>query len=224
MLKKGSDLLKVQFGCGLSNPKGWKNYDSTPTLFIRKIPFSIKFAYIFDRVLQKRNPKLSAILRNIISNKALYGDITKNFPEAANSVDFLYASHVLEHLPLKDFRTAISECHKILKRGGVFRLVIPNLSYFVDEYINSVSPTKSIDFCLDTNLGKISFENILSRLRGDGHHMMFDYITLENELNKIGFKSIRRARFNDSNYDLYKEVENEKRWMYPENIGLECVK
>ncbi|KGG14951.1 MULTISPECIES: class I SAM-dependent methyltransferase [unclassified Prochlorococcus] len=218
------DSLKVQYGCGLSNPIGWKNYDSTPTLFIQKIPLSKLFSKIIYKILKKTNPRISANLRNIISNKAIYGDITKRLPERSSSVDFLYASHVLEHLPLKEFTFAIKESYRILKKGGIFRLVVPNLRYFIEEYLDSDSKSKSIDFCLNSNLGKESFENIFSRMRGDGHHLMYDYQTLENELSKVKFSSIRRARFDDSEYSEFKEVEDKNRWEYPENIGFECIK
>ena len=63
----------------------------------------------------------------------------------------------------------------------------------------------------------------------DKHHIMYDYITLENELNKLKFKSVRRARFNDSEYAKYfngveGEANAESRWSYPMNIGFECIK
>jgi SAM-dependent methyltransferase len=152
-------MLKVQFGCGLSNPVGWLNYDSTPSLFVRKIPLSVQTAKVANKVLGKRLPRLSGNLNNVIHNNAIYGDVVKGLPCRDNSVDLLYASHVLEHLPLKEFRVALKECRRILKNGGVFRAVVPNLKYCIDQYIASSSPTKSIDFCLSTGMGTESFRS-----------------------------------------------------------------
>ncbi|MEB3325838.1 MAG: class I SAM-dependent methyltransferase, partial [Cyanobacteriota bacterium] len=106
-------MLKVQFGCGLSNPSGWKNYDSTPTLLIKKFPASVQLAKVASRLVGDRLPRISQNLNNVISNQALYGDIVKGLPYKNGEVDLLYASLVLEHLPLKEFRIALQECRRI---------------------------------------------------------------------------------------------------------------
>ena len=53
---------------------------------------------------------------------------------------------------------------------------------------------------------------------------MFDYETLENELKKFNFLEIRKAKYQDSQHQVFCEVENYERWIYPENIGFECIK
>ena len=217
--------VKVQYGCGLSNPSGWKNFDSTPTLFIRKIPLSVFIAKFFYKLLKNSKPNFSLTLNNIIFNKAIYGDITKKLPIQSETVDYLYASHVLEHLPFKEFRKALKESYRVLKKGGVFRVVVPNFYFFIQEYLDSTSKTKSIDFCLNTLLGAEYFENIFNRMRGGSkHNIMFDYETLENELKNFKFSLIRKAKYNDSEFEVYKEIEDKDRWIYPENIGFECIK
>jgi ubiquinone/menaquinone biosynthesis C-methylase UbiE len=49
-----------------------------------------------------------------------YGDIVKGLPVADNSFRCVYASHVLEHLALHDFRKALRNTFNILEPGGVF--------------------------------------------------------------------------------------------------------
>jgi predicted SAM-dependent methyltransferase len=217
-------MLKVQFGCGLSNPSGWKNYDSTPTLLIKKIPTSVQLAKVAHRVVGKRLPRISQNLNNVIANKALYGDIVKGLPYQDGTVDLLYASLVLEHLPLKEFRIALQECRRLLKPGGTFRAVVPNLRFFIDEYLASSSRTKSIDFCLNTCMGTESHPNPLTRLRSaDTHHIMYDTETMLNELKDAGFSSVREAFYGDSAEKEFAEVETEVSWQYPLNIGFECI-
>ena len=216
-------MSKVQFGCGLSNPVGWLNYDSTPSLFVRSIPLSAQAAKVASKVLGNRSPSLSLILNNVAHNNAVYGDVVKGLPCSGGSVDLLYASHVLEHLPLKEFRVALRECRRILKNGGVFRLVVPNLEYFVQQYLSSCSSTKSIDFCLATGMGSECFSNPLSRIRGDSHHIMFDVATMMSELRKAGFTNVRQAYHGDSEFEEFLEVEDKARWDFPVNIGFECI-
>lgn len=216
-------MFKVQFGCGLSNPEGWLNYDSTPSLIVRKIFFSSLAAKGIFYIIGDRWPRLSCILNNVAFNKAIYGDIVKGLPLNANSVDFLYASHVLEHLPLNEFRIALKECRRIIKPGGVFRAVVPNLRYYIDQYLHSHSNTKSIDFSLASGMGTESFANPLSRMRGDSHHIMYDLETIVNEFEAAGFLHVRQAFFGDSHFIEFSEVEQEERWNFPINIGLECI-
>lgn len=217
-------MIKVQFGCGLSNPAGWRNFDSTPTLFARKIPFAATIAGGFLKIVGNKKKRFSLILRNIIHSKAEYGDIVKGLPLQSASVDVLYGSHVLEHLPVKEFRIALKECKRILRDEGILRVVVPNLRFFVDEYLESSSPTKSIDFSLDTGMGSESFANPLSRMRGDSHHVMYDAETMLNELRSAGFPKVRQAYFGDSECAEFSEVEDQGRWTYPLCIGFECSK
>ena len=47
-------------------------------------------------------------------------------PETDNSVALIYCSHTLEHLDKESSIRFINECHRILKKGGVLRVALPN--------------------------------------------------------------------------------------------------
>ena len=49
-----------------------------------------------------------------------------HLPFADNSVTLIYCSHTLEHLEESKAAHFIKECHRILKKGGVARLVVPS--------------------------------------------------------------------------------------------------
>lgn len=50
------------------------------------------------------------------------------WPWADESVDGIYASHILEHMPYEMEIKFILECHRILKKGGFLRLLLPHSS------------------------------------------------------------------------------------------------
>src|SRR5436190_6115031 len=112
--------LYVQYGCGLSAPAGWKNFDVSPTLRLQKIPFLGK--------LLKRNSK------TVFPENVQYGDIIKQLPVAENSCDGVYCSHTLEHLSLNDCRISLRNTYKILKPKGIFRCVVPDLEMAARAY------------------------------------------------------------------------------------------
>ncbi|MFH0832258.1 MAG: class I SAM-dependent methyltransferase [Candidatus Aenigmatarchaeota archaeon] len=53
-------------------------------------------------------------------------DITKGFPYKSNYFDILFARDVIEHIA--DVNFFLSECHRILKKGGYFVFTTPNVA------------------------------------------------------------------------------------------------
>lgn len=47
-------------------------------------------------------------------------------PEASESVSLIYCSHTLEHLEIEGARMFLKECLRILRKGGVMRVALPN--------------------------------------------------------------------------------------------------
>ena len=62
-------------------------------------------------------------------------DINENLPFQDNSVDFLYNSHVLEHLDRKQALNFTKECFRVLKTTGILRVVIPDLETIAKLYL-----------------------------------------------------------------------------------------
>lgn len=54
-------------------------------------------------------------------------DIRFRLPWADNTVDFILAEHVCEHIPTNEFFSFLKEAKRILKPGGTLRLCIPVL-------------------------------------------------------------------------------------------------
>lgn len=62
-------------------------------------------------------------------------DIRKSLPFETGQVDACYASHVLEHLPRSSAKDLLRECHRILRQGGIIRLVVPDLENIASAYL-----------------------------------------------------------------------------------------
>ncbi len=206
----------VQYGCGLSAPKEWTNFDVSPTLKIQKTPFI--------GALLKRKLKVS------FPSNVLYGDIIKGLPIEADSCDGLYCSHTLEHLSLNDFRKALTNSYSLLKKGGIFRCIVPDIEYLARHYItelDSGNKIASLSFIEGTLMGikerPRRLKNFISSFFGNSHHLwMWDKQSLSEELKKVGFKEIRVCNFNDSKDEMFKFVEDKGR--FENAVALECVK
>jgi hypothetical protein len=205
-------LRGVHYGCGWSAPLQWKNFDASPTLRFERLPMVGSF-YTKNK---KRFPK------NIE-----YGDIVKGLPVSPDSVHVVYCSHILEHLALSDFRTAIQNTFDMLQPEGTFRFVLPDLEHMMDQYRRDGSPDAAINFMQNTILGietrPRGLRAFLTSWLGNFRHLwMWDYKAIARELQQVGFVDIRRASYGDSAEPLFDEVEDEGRWTGC--LGVECKK
>lgn len=213
-MQKKAHYRYMQFGCGhTSNPEGWINFDASPTLFLQRIPL---LGSLTRRFIRPRFPD------NII-----FGDILYDLPIEKGSCKGIYCSHVLEHLSLEDFRVAIKNTYLYLAPNGIFRLVMPDFDYIVQQYIKSKNPSASIDFMKESYLGVIKRERALLKfLRnyiGNSNHLwLWDFKSTKSELEKVGFKEIRNAQLGDSRNPKFNEIEDESRWK--NCLGIECQK
>ena len=65
-------------------------------------------------------------------------DLRRGLPYPDGSFDGVYGSHVLEHLDPAAGERLLRECLRILKRGGVVRLVVPDLEVIAKLYLQSL--------------------------------------------------------------------------------------
>lgn len=204
----------LQFGCGLCAPPGWLNFDAGPAFWIEK-----KLPFLKALLLKKGFPDYPA---NI-----LYGDVIKGLPVAAQSVDAVYCSHVLEHLALNEFRRTLRNIYSYLIPGGVFRAVQPDLEWLAKRYVESLDSEAASRFMRESDLGigdrKGGLAGMLKLLFGRSTHLwLWDYKNLARELEAAGFVDIRRAQCGDNPDVKFRDVEDSSRW---ENcLGVECRK
>ncbi len=62
-------------------------------------------------------------------------DLLKGIPFEDNSFDVVYHSHLLEHFSKSYAPFFIKECFRVLKPGGIIRVVVPDLEGIVREYL-----------------------------------------------------------------------------------------
>jgi hypothetical protein len=132
----------------------------------------------------------------------------------------VYASHVLEHLPLNDFYIALENTKRILRPGGVFRLVVPDLESIAREYLHRLDGhevTPNATFfemsCLGQKVRKRGLAGIAYYyLNNSEHRWMWDAPSLFSALSEAGFTAIRRCAFGDSTDPMFSLVEDPGRF------------
>ncbi|KRQ01516.1 hypothetical protein AOQ72_08605 [Bradyrhizobium yuanmingense] len=198
-------MAYVQYGCGYSAPPEWTNFDSSPTIRLERLP-------VVGRLVKKNATRFP---ENI-----LVADIVRGLPIADGSADGVYASHVLEHLAREDFETALKNTYRMLKPGGLFRLIVPDLEARTRLYMEKLE-SGQVDandwFMTAAHLGLQKQPDTIvgkaSRLFGGSLHLwMWDFRSMEAQLRLAGFDSIRRCSKGDSEDPMFHKVEDETRF------------
>jgi len=215
--------LYIQYGCGLVAPPGWINFDASPTLLIQKMPLLGKFA----------RPWLNCEFPHGVR----YGCIVRGLPIADASVDGVFCSHVLEHLPLEDFHVALSNTLRILKPGGMFRCIVPDLETYARIYLDGLNGNPdsiseaaniaSIQFMKKTCLGRLTrpkgLRSLMALFIGNSdHRWMWDKFSLMQALQTHGFVSIKAFEPNRCEDEMF--LLPEEVGQFVNAIALECRK
>ena len=66
-------------------------------------------------------------------------NLLKGIPFPNDQFDVVYHSQVLEHFPKEKAPSFVRECLRVLKPGGVMRVVVPDLENIVNEYIKHLA-------------------------------------------------------------------------------------
>lgn len=105
-------------------------------------------------------------------------------PYEENSVDLIYASHVLEHFGRQDVPNVLKEWHRVLKPAGVLRIAVPDFAACAKIYYE--------EGLKDGLTGLIGLICGGQRDNYDYHKMVFDEPFLAALLLKTGFHEVRR--------------------------------
>ena len=114
----------------------------------------------------------------------------KKFPLNNSSLDAINSSHMLEHLSINDARSFLSESQRVLLKGGILRLAVPDLQIIVKKYLLDKDADAFVGGTLLATPPLKTFKDKLHLLVcGYSHHQwMYDGNSLKKRLFQAGFK------------------------------------
>lgn len=118
----------VNLGCGEIGLAGWINIDWTLNARLIRNPSTRWLAHLLSRI------GLMDMSTNWPPN-LLLKDLRKGLPFKDGSVDFIYTSHFINLLKKYEVKYVLGECHRVLKKGGVVRIVVPDLELLARKYV-----------------------------------------------------------------------------------------
>lgn len=122
-------------------------------------------------------------------------DLTREMPFRSASIDLIHSEDFIEHVDVAAGIVVLRECYRILRTGGVMRLLTPDLRAIVEEvYVHR--DRRHLRWCgvnLDTS-DPCEALNVHMRMGGE-HRFLYDEEHLTKQLREAGFQ-VRRVRYN----------------------------
>ena len=181
-------------------------------------------------------------------------NLAKGIPFGPDSVDVVYHAHMLEHLDREDARSFLIEIKRVLKHGGIVRMVVPDLEKICKDYMAHISLSEArpdeakrhdayIAAIIEQSVRRESMgtvhhkpfrrfiENVVlgdARKRGETHQWMYDRINLGILLKDIGYKEIHMQKYNTSLIARWNELgldlDENGKQSKPESLYIEAIK
>ncbi|HEY9584318.1 MAG TPA: methyltransferase domain-containing protein [Candidatus Paceibacterota bacterium] len=123
-------------------------------------------------------------------------DISEKIPLADNVADLVFSRATMEHLTYTELLNCLLESRRVLKRGGVVRMVLPDLDKLVENYRNKVHST---DIESGPDMPNSDYvETFVAQITYHDHFYNHTFETMRRALAKAGFDNIRRCNIADS--------------------------
>lgn len=147
---------------------------------------------------------------NNISKLDLNWDMRKPLPFPDNSVCFIFNEHFLEHLTVEEGQIALKDFMRVLKKGGIMRIAMPDLKDTIANYLNENYFTENETSLKKYGLTfiKTSAELINIGFRAWGHKWLYDWEELERRLREAGCTHIEKCTIQKSNFLNLQDLEN----------------
>ncbi len=117
-------------------------------------------------------------------------DFSRGLPFPDGSFDGVFCEHVIEHFTYEDASQLCAEIARILKPGGVLRIVVPDAERVVRSYIDN--PAALIAYRGTPGLTAMQVLNDFFRQRYE-HQFLFDWETMLRMLGETGFAQAARC-------------------------------
>ncbi|OGA54331.1 MAG: hypothetical protein A3G25_09985 [Betaproteobacteria bacterium RIFCSPLOWO2_12_FULL_63_13] len=135
-----------------------------------------------------------------------YGaDLRRPLKISDGTVDGIFCEHVLEHLTYAEVSRLLGECYRVMKPGSVLRVIVPDVSLFVQHYSEGdngwFERWETLMFIQSADAARAS-RRLVSPMQAVsfvtqeyGHVSAWDFETLSIYLTNSGFGQVKRAGF-----------------------------
>jgi predicted SAM-dependent methyltransferase len=201
--------VKVNIGSYLLVEQGWINVEGTVhALLAGKTKLLARLMYRHSHVREVLNSEQEYV--DILQKHTfVHHDLKYGLPFPNASVDYIYASHVLEHFYPEVAQHLLEESYRVLKLGGRARICVPDLRHAVSLYEQG-NRDRALEYFFQG-------PRVTPFHR---HKYMYDFEILGTALQNAGFSSVQRQAFRQGRVPDIDKLDNRPE----ETLFVEAVK
>ncbi|HEX9647070.1 MAG TPA: methyltransferase domain-containing protein [Alphaproteobacteria bacterium] len=138
---------------------------------------------------------------------------------ADDSVEIIYASHVLEHFGRYEVFDVVSEWYRVLRTGGILRVSVPDLSAICRRYLACGDIREVLGLLVGGQTGPL-----------DCHKTVFDAASLGELMEDVGFAEVRHYDWRETEHHFIDDFSQaylphmDKRKGLQMSLNVEAVK
>lgn len=212
MTSQTPSAARLHLGCGANILNGWLNVDySLGARLTRAVPFF--------RTLNRR----LHFTRVDWDDRIVLHDLRERLPWPEDSMATIYTSHTLEHFSRDEGRMLLAECFRVLRSGGILRIVVPDLAPLVRRYVSGeVAADRFVEHLEVLYKPQRSIvKRALTPWIQFPHKCMYDEASLVAACGAIGFRAVARHPFESAIPDI-RDIESADRTV--DAVIVEAVK
>lgn len=207
----------LNLGCGTKASDLAVNIDWSIMLRLKANPYGRRVARIL-----LTNQRWERFLS--LSSNVLVYDLRKGIPFEDGEIDAVYSSHLIEHIDRHKVVGFLDEIKRVLKPGGIIRIVTPDMESLARRYLDH------LDLCVDGRgnpsehdhfIGDIIeqmvrreaagttrqprlrrfLENLIlgdARKRGETHQWLYDRVNIRVIFETCGFRDVHFTSYRKS--------------------------
>jgi SAM-dependent methyltransferase len=120
----------VNLGSSARVAPGWNNIDFSWILYFSR---RRRLAAALHKIGLISKPRYQRILA--VDPDAIVWNLSRGIPFPDETFDVVYHSHLLEHIDREGAPGFLQECLRVLKPGGLIRIVVPDLEFLTRRYL-----------------------------------------------------------------------------------------
>lgn len=147
-------------------------------------------------------------------------DFNRPIPVPSSILDGVFTEHVVEHFDYEGGRRLLEQCHRMMKKEGVIRIVVPDGRKILKSYFDEPERILRYKECRTGHAMEAVNAWFYQRYE---HQYIYDADLLAHLLSEVGFSRIGQASFGVSNFGAVNIVLDDPKYEW-ESLYIEAVK